>query len=177
MIIQLKNIMDVIPQTGMPYIKMKNKILFSLIAVFIIAGIVIAIIMPNINLRQELTQEEKQFVWNKCKAKRVIVFDCWKEGECYFCDYAFWNNACLNPEKYNLTNEQIARCNKCRFRKRAITCNYEEDRKVYNETGDWIANYTKKDLVKLDIIELIKAHTKTKTKSKEAEMIFNETWD
>lgn len=137
--------------------KMK-KITLIIIGILLVSGLVLAVILPNINIKQELTQEEKLFVWKNCEAKKVTIHNCWWIGECAFCDYSFGD-------------KEI-----CRFRKRMITCNLEEDRKVYNETGSWIDNYTKKDLVKLDIIKLIQARAKTKSEQiEDPEMIFDDT--
>ncbi len=110
-------------------------------------GIVIAggISLTNTpDITTGITKNEKAIMEKEFNANGYKINECWWIGGCYFCN--------IEIGELSLT-------------KRAITCNFEEDRKIYNETGSWIDDMKMQDLVDKDVIQIVKAHTKDKVTS------------
>jgi len=119
--------------------KILNIIIISLL---MMGGVIAGMSMGNTpDITTDITKNEKIEMKEKFDATGYMINSCWWIDECYFCN--------IKIGELSLT-------------KRAITCNFEEDRKIYNETGSWIDDMGMQDLVDEDVIQIVKAHTKDK---------------
>jgi len=129
------------------FVKMRKEII-ALILTFLLLGMVIASNLKKPDIKTDLTIEQKKIMKQKFNATGYKVEDCWWDKKCYFCNIAIGN----------LTN------------KRAITCNFEEDRKVYREEDCLrkpcslvvVDILSMQDLIDKDVIQIVQAHTKEK---------------
>ncbi len=112
-----------------------NKLISMGLIVLILGGIVMADLIrdkkPDID---KIPNQAKQLMGDKFDAEGYEVKKCWWEQECYFCNFKIGNM---------IEN------------KRMITCNWEQDKKIINEKGEWVGDYTMEDLIDFDIVKIV----------------------
>ena len=119
----------------------------KIINIIIVSILMIGIVVAGVSLTNtpdittDITKDEKIEMKEKFDATGYKINECWWIDECYFCSIEIGE---LSLDK------------------RAITCNFEEERKIYNETGSLIGNMKMQDLVDKDIIQVVQSHTKDK---------------
>jgi len=157
--------------------KMK-KIYTILIGILLTACVTASLVgISKPNIITDLTEEEKINFESKFPClpedKNCVrgyqINSCWWEKECYFCDLSIVG---------------------FKQDKRAITCNFEQDKKIWeakctpNELGDKecedvvVGEYTMQELAEKKVIKIVKAHTKEKDRKEDDENLkgINKKW-
>lgn len=126
--------------------KIRNKIMAGIFIIIILASIVIAgkaYMGRRPDITKDIPEQAKELMKKEYNAGGYEVENCWWVDECYFC------------------NIKIGKLDV----KRAITCNWEEDKKIKEisyENGTKqvkvIGNYTLEDYIDFDVIEIAKKH-------------------